>query len=171
MTKSLKGLSGRVNSIQTTEEFISARQAAVLVQPIATFSDALGGAIAFGQITPVAGRVPTWTLREQPVHSDFALPCPAGKELYLNYISNHGPLSVEDSGLLAGRGLSTIFDEGVVNMTAPGTVTGVIDFAGDTDDITVTFTAGQTYLISLRGTGGALTDTFLELLNPSNAVI
>ena len=56
----------------------------------------------------------------------------------------------------------SIMDEGVVNMTAPGTVTGVIDFDGDTDDITVTLTAGQTYLISLRGTGATpVSDTFL----------
>jgi serralysin len=49
-----------------------------------------------------------------------------------------------------------------------GTVTGVIDFSGDTDDLTVDLVAGTRYMISVRGTGAsALGDSFVQIFNPS----
>ena len=62
---------------------------------------------------------------------------------------------------------SLIADEPVLTVVPGGSVSGVIDPDGDTDDITVNLVAGQTYLISLRGTGvDPLFDSFLRVFNP-----
>src|SRR3954464_21518 len=67
---------------------------------------------------------------------------------------------------------STIQDEAIVPIAVGGTATGVIDFNGDTDDLTVSLVAGQRYMISLMGSGAsAVKDTFLEIFNPSNVSI
>lgn len=59
---------------------------------------------------------------------------------------------------------STIADEGTLTVTVGGSVSGVIDVDGDIDYITVTLTAGQTYSISMRGTGATpLVDPFLQV--------
>ncbi len=69
-------------------------------------------------------------------------------------------------------GGSTIADEGIVSITVGGSVSGVIDTTGDEDTITVNLVAGQTYLISLRGTGAnALNDSFLEVFAPGGALV
>lgn len=69
-------------------------------------------------------------------------------------------------------GGSTIADEGLLSVTVGGSVSGVIDITGDTDSITVSLVAGQTYLISLRGTGpNALNDSFLEVYDPSSTLV
>jgi serralysin len=57
-------------------------------------------------------------------------------------------------------------------ITVGGTVTGLMDFSGDTDDLTVTLVAGQRYMVSLMGSGASpVGDTFLEIFNPSNASV
>ncbi|MBC7987900.1 MAG: pre-peptidase C-terminal domain-containing protein [Sphingomonadaceae bacterium] len=65
-----------------------------------------------------------------------------------------------------------VSDEGTLTVNVGGAVSGVIDFTGDTDDVSVSLVAGETYVISLRGLGGnALTDSFLEVLAPNGTVI
>ena len=49
-----------------------------------------------------------------------------------------------------------------------GSVSGVIDANGDVDYYTVNLVAGQTYLFSMRGTGGTpINDSLLLLINPA----
>ena len=64
-------------------------------------------------------------------------------------------------GSLAKLPASQTHDEGTLVVTPGGSVSGVIDFADDTDTISMTLTAG-TYMISLMGTGAsALVDPYL----------
>jgi Ca2+-binding RTX toxin-like protein len=63
-------------------------------------------------------------------------------------------------------------DEGTLNVTVGGSVSGVIDFTGDVDTITVTLVAGQTYSFSLVGSGGTpVTDTFLSIFSPAAVLL
>ncbi len=65
-----------------------------------------------------------------------------------------------------------IFDEGAMSVTVGGSVSGIVDVDGDTDDITVSLVAGQTYLISLRGTGpGAMNDPLLQVYAPDGVTL
>lgn len=51
-----------------------------------------------------------------------------------------------------------------------GSVSGAVDFTGDTDFYTVSLVAGQTYLFSLQGNGGTpLNDSLLVLFNPNGS--
>ena len=53
-----------------------------------------------------------------------------------------------------------------------GSISGVVDVAGDIDRYSVNLIAGQTYSFSLRGTGAApLNDAFLVLRQPSGSFI
>ena len=53
-----------------------------------------------------------------------------------------------------------------------GSVSGVIDYAGDTDLYTVSLIAGQTYSFSLRGTGATpISDSLLAIFTPAGAFI
>ncbi|HEU0099131.1 MAG TPA: pre-peptidase C-terminal domain-containing protein [Allosphingosinicella sp.] len=53
-----------------------------------------------------------------------------------------------------------------------GSATGVIDANGDSDTFTVVLAAGQRYMISLMGSGAAaLADSFLEVLDPTLAIV
>jgi Ca2+-binding RTX toxin-like protein len=79
-----------------------------------------------------------------------------------------------DTGFSAGSDLASInmADEGTLNVTVGGSVSGLIDFTGDVDTITVSLVAGQTYSFSLTGTGGTpVTDTFLSIFSPSAALL
>ena len=68
--------------------------------------------------------------------------------------------------------MATIADEPTLDVVVGGSVSGNIDFNGDTDNITVFLVTGQTYLISLRGTGAdPINDSFLQMRNPGNAII
>ncbi|MGE3397488.1 MAG: PPC domain-containing protein, partial [Sphingomonas sp.] len=72
-----------------------------------------------------------------------------------------------------GRSFSNpIADEPLLNVAVGGSVSGVIDTTGDTDDVQVFLVAGQTYHVSLRGTGATpLNDSFLQVFNPSAALV
>ena len=53
-------------------------------------------------------------------------------------------------------------------VTVGGSVSGVIDLAGDLDIYSVNLIAGQTYLFSLRGSGATpISDAYLQLVNPA----
>uniref|UniRef100_UPI0025488519 pre-peptidase C-terminal domain-containing protein n=1 Tax=Sphingosinicella terrae TaxID=2172047 RepID=UPI0025488519 len=53
-----------------------------------------------------------------------------------------------------------------------GSASGAIDFSGDVDIYSVTLVAGQTYSVSLRGTGAAaLTDSFLQIGSPTDTLV
>lgn len=70
------------------------------------------------------------------------------------------------------RGLNPLADEINPNIVVGGSFTGKVDFTGDTDDIRVFLVAGQTYLISLHGTGATpVKDTFLEVYDPTAALV
>ncbi|HYG47042.1 MAG TPA: M10 family metallopeptidase C-terminal domain-containing protein [Allosphingosinicella sp.] len=59
-----------------------------------------------------------------------------------------------------------------VPIAVGGSVTGIIDVAGDTDDVVVNLVAGQRYMISLMGSGsGALADSFLEVFDPGMVLV
>jgi len=61
-------------------------------------------------------------------------------------------------------------DDGDGSVTVGGSYEGAVNTEGDTDIITVELEAGETYMISLRGTGpDALLDPFLQVSDP-NAV-
>ena len=54
------------------------------------------------------------------------------------------------------------------NVPVGGSVSGVIDFNGDSDFYTVNLVAGQTYVFSLMGTGSTpVNDTWLRIINPA----
>ena len=75
----------------------------------------------------------------------------------------------------------------VVNVSVPGTIAdeptgtviavggsfnGAIDAPGDVDRYSVTLVAGQTYLVSLRGTGAVpISDAFLQIGSPTNTLV
>lgn len=66
----------------------------------------------------------------------------------------------------------SVADEPTRPITAGDTSTGVIGTSGDVDQFTITLTAGQTYMISMRGTGdSALADAYLTLANSGGTVV
>ncbi len=66
----------------------------------------------------------------------------------------------------------TMQDEGPSSVAVGGSFTGNIDFSGDTDLITVSLTAGQTYMVSLRSNGATpLSDTYLLVNTPTGTVV
>jgi Ca2+-binding RTX toxin-like protein len=59
-------------------------------------------------------------------------------------------------------------DEPIRSISVGGTATGVVDTGGDVDNFTVSLIAGQTYMISLRGTGATpLGDAYLAVNRPN----
>lgn len=69
-------------------------------------------------------------------------------------------------------GTTVLEDEPVLSIAPGGTATGVINTSGDVDHFTVNLVAGQTYTISVQGSGdGALPDSFLTVSNPGGSVI
>ncbi|HYD36151.1 MAG TPA: M10 family metallopeptidase C-terminal domain-containing protein, partial [Allosphingosinicella sp.] len=97
------------------------------------------------------------------------LECLEPKEMIQLFMASHG----SDPSLAAAPTPGfEIFDEGAMSVTVGGSVSGVIDTDGDTDDITVSLVAGQTYLVSLRGTGaGALSDPLLQVYAPDGVTL
>ena len=71
----------------------------------------------------------------------------------LEYGARDGTVEASDRALNPRGEVNPIGDEGPVNVAVGGSVSGNIDFTGDTDDISVFLVTGQTYLVSLRGTG------------------
>ncbi len=68
--------------------------------------------------------------------------------------------------------IGLVADEPTRSIAPGGTATGVIDSSGDVDAFTVNLVAGQTYAISLRGTGDTpLADAFLTLSNSGGIVV
>lgn len=66
----------------------------------------------------------------------------------------------------------TISDEDFDTVTPGVTYYGTLTPAGDSDILTVTLTAGETYLVSLRGTGDdAVTDTLLVLYDAEGNLV
>jgi len=157
MTKWSKGLTGRPFTFAQAigSEQIAAREAfdafSLISRP---FSLADAASIAVDVIT----------LDEGSDASEFVvLDCLDPKEMRLQFLASQGDSTVTASptpGLEVG-------DEGAFGVPVGGSVSGVIDVDGDTDDITVFLVAGQTYLVSLRGTGAdPLTDPLLRLFAP-----
>lgn len=63
-------------------------------------------------------------------------------------------------------------DDGDGTVTVGGSYEGAVNTEGDTDIISVELEAGETYLISLRGTGpDALLDPFLQVSDPNGAAL
>lgn len=88
------------------------------------------------------------------------------------YGARDGSIESSDRALNPRGEGNPISDEGPVSVAVGGSFSGVIDFNGDTDDIRVFLVTGQTYLVSLRGTGATpVNDTFLEVYNPSAALV
>ncbi|MDQ4086490.1 MAG: pre-peptidase C-terminal domain-containing protein, partial [Pseudomonadota bacterium] len=59
-------------------------------------------------------------------------------------------------------------DDGDGSVTVGGSYEGAVNAEGDTDVISVNLVAGETYMISLRGTGpDALLDPFLQVADPN----
>ena len=147
MTKSLKGLSSR-NFTTTTNleeafigrETIAALSAASLSPADASLGDS--GSIADDVIVLDDGAVP-------PSSSCSTASIP--RKCVLQFLAQHGADSLDRRTAL--RRASNSATKARSASPVGGSVSGVIDFDGDTDDITVFLVAGQTYLISLRGTG------------------
>ena len=60
-------------------------------------------------------------------------------------------------------------DDGDGTVTVGGSYQGAVNTEGDTDVISVVLQAGETYMISLRGTGpDALQDPFVQVADPNN---
>jgi Ca2+-binding RTX toxin-like protein len=75
-----------------------------------------------------------------------------------------------ETALIGGE--TAAADEGTRSISPGGTATGVINSNGDVDNFTITLVAGQTYMISLRGTGeNALADAYLQLLNGAGTIV
>ena len=173
MTKSLKSLHGRAFTTSTGEEFISGRQIAAVVQPARAVPpvelvqpvDLLGTEKLLQGDDSLSA-----ALGKAGGESFGSLPCclSCGKD-----VSGAHQHSIDRS--LGGDSISlppTILDEGTLTVVVGGSVTGVIDSTGDADLITVDLVAGQTYLISLVGTGATpVTDTFLTVNAPNGSFI
>ena len=164
MTKSLKGLSSRNFTTATDldqafigREAISALSAASLSPADASLADS--DSIAVNLIA----------VDENASSGEFVvLDCLDPKEMRIQFLAQQGgdPLGDSSIGVLPSPGLE-IGDEGAFGVPVGGSVSGVIDFDGDTDDITVFLVSGQTYLISLHGSGAnPLTDSLLRLFAP-----
>jgi len=167
MTKLLKGQSARTTSDVT--EFMGGRQLASLQARTAAPS-ASDAAALFSDSSTDSHSITLDGLRVKGLHAEFGLPCPAGKELLANFVNRGGDrVGANDSPILIDP---EIADEGTLNVVVGGTVSGNIDFDGDTDNITVFLVSGQTYLISLRGTGDTpINDSFLRMRNPGGTII
>ncbi|HYG46513.1 MAG TPA: pre-peptidase C-terminal domain-containing protein, partial [Allosphingosinicella sp.] len=140
-------------------------------------SESTAAGIAAGQQSVILSPVSSWEassasgLQVGEKAVPFGLPCITDEKLLT--------LMAQDSvnGRLAASHathspVATSLDDepATVPIAVGGSVTGVIDVAGDTDDITVALVAGQRYMISLMGTGaGALSDSYLEIFDPSLA--
>ncbi|MGZ9062039.1 MAG: hypothetical protein ACXW2K_09015, partial [Allosphingosinicella sp.] len=110
-------------------------------------------------------------LGEKVVEGGFGLPDIADDKLLLMMAQDSvngrlGRLHEGDAPFVTDGAIDD--EPASVPIAVGGTVNGVVDFAGDTDDLTVDFVAGQRYMISVRGTGTtALGDSFVEILDPS----
>lgn len=103
----------------------------------------------------------TATARVRTTSSDTHMGCDVGLMTKAEWLATLRP-----SGTGSAVAAAAADQDGSI---APGgSFTGNIDSAGDTDLVSVALEAGQTYLISLRGTGAnALVDPYLYLLDPN----
>ncbi|HEX8308279.1 MAG TPA: M10 family metallopeptidase C-terminal domain-containing protein [Allosphingosinicella sp.] len=108
-------------------------------------------------------------LGDKVIPEAFGLPCITDEKMLIAMAQDsvNGRLAQSQAQPFVAD--SPIDDEpATVPIAVGGTVNGVIDSSGDTDDITVTLVAGQRYMISLMGSGAAaLKDSYLEVFNPS----
>ena len=177
MTKLLKGLSAR-NVSTVSEDFITARHlaafapATVVVQPVAafasdTFAAPASDELVFKQLPGVleADESGTFTVLDCALLDTLQLTAPVRKS-FVDLADKNSPEFVTPSDP------SLIADEGPLVINPGGSATGVIDVDGDTDDVFASLVAGQTYLLSLRGTGPTpLTDTLLRVFNPAGTLV
>ncbi len=172
MAKAFKGQFAKSQTVNTQDEFISGREAVAVLGAEARFTPLFQVQNAIADFNAFSITVDGITLTKGET-GDIGLPCPTGKELYLHYLSFGGGRQADaESTLLRGLDGSEIADEGAVSIAVGGSFSGNIDFTGDTDNITVFLVAGQTYLISVRGTGpNALNDTLLQMRNPSGTLL
>ncbi|HEX8640490.1 MAG TPA: pre-peptidase C-terminal domain-containing protein [Allosphingosinicella sp.] len=78
-------------------------------------------------------------------------------------------LNGSDALMLGTTAISST-DDGDGTVTVGGSYQGAVNSEGDTDIISVTLQAGETYMISLRGTGPeALLDPYLQVSDPNGA--
>ena len=69
-------------------------------------------------------------------------------------------------------GTHSVADEPTGSIAVGGTASGLIDSSGDVDAFTVSLVAGQTYMVSLQGSGGTpLQDPYLTLANPGGTIV
>ncbi len=174
MTKSLKGLSGRSFTTSTTlnETIVTDREAFTALSPEARFISSFAAESAVTASDSFSITIDGITLTKGE-SGGLGLPCLGGKDLLLHYMSHGGRDPTTDSPLLRGfNDFDAIADEGTLTVVVGGSVSGNIDFTGDTDNINVFLVAGQVYMVSLRGTGAnALNDTFLQIRNPSGTLL
>ncbi|HST35179.1 MAG TPA: M10 family metallopeptidase C-terminal domain-containing protein, partial [Allosphingosinicella sp.] len=176
MSKAFRGTTARIAKVEATEYFTGRQyvlaasgldQAAAPASPFAS-KDAAASAPSFDITVDSSDELLPLGFDGKLV--PFGLACITDeKMLHLMALD-----SVDGAGFQFQilRDPSVIEDESVVSITVGGNVSGVIDFSGDTDDITVTLVAGVRYMISLRGTGAtALADSYLEVFNPSNVIV
>lgn len=77
-----------------------------------------------------------------------------------------------DPGLSARVAAGQPADEGAIAIPVGGSASGTIGSAGDADTITFSVVSGQTYVISMQGSGGApLDDSLLTLFNRSGVEV
>ena len=168
MTKSFKGQSARTTS--DINEFITGRQlAAALVQPFNPQADSPLVAAAASPLVTLNSQLADYflTVREAPAMC-LCMICQGVQkteaDMARQLATEHNVTHLALTGDTA--------DEPTLDVVVGGSVSGNIDFNGDTDNITVFLVAGQTYLISLRGTGATpINDSFLQMRDPTNAII
>jgi serralysin len=183
MSKASKGIFTEITTADSSTEYFIGRQlylagqdsgpSAALVSPLAASEGASADPSVI--VSPVASSEESelgFDLVDKGV--PFALPDIADEKLLLQMAQDsvNGRLGLlnattdETDAPLSTDG--PLGDESTGPIAIGGAVTGVIDFAGDTDDLTVDLVAGQRYMISVRGTGSsALSDSFVQVFNPS----
>jgi serralysin len=172
MAKALKGQFAKSQTVNTQDQFIGGREAVAALGTEARFTPSFEIQNAVADFNAYSFSVDGFTFTKGETGT-IGLPCPSDKELYLNYISQHGaPLANEDSSILRALLGNEIADEGALTVAVGGSVSGNIDVDGDVDPISVFLVAGQVYLVSLRGTGAnPINDSFLQVRNPSNTLV
>jgi Ca2+-binding RTX toxin-like protein len=104
-----------------------------------------------------------WAGKQLPDIFEF---CPISQSDSKTFAITHGTFHRTEGSAVSVP--STIADEGTLNVIVGGSVSGVLDNPADHDTAVVFLTAGQVYLISVRGTGATpADDTFINIFNPS----
>ncbi|HET9640380.1 MAG TPA: M10 family metallopeptidase C-terminal domain-containing protein [Allosphingosinicella sp.] len=183
MSKAFKGIFAELTTADSTDSVISQQfyltqsisRSASLVSPLmasegtATAQSVVVGPVLASQESEASDDGLIFDLGEKL--EPFGLPDIAEEKLLLMMAQDSvngrlGLLHESDSNFVTDLPIDD--EPASLPIAIGGTVSGVIDFAGDTDDLTVDLVAGTRYMISVRGTGAsALGDSFVEIFNPS----